>query len=164
VKRRPKASKRLLWATQEQAEALIANLPVHLKRMARFSLATGARQFNVTHLEWVRVDLRRKIAWIPADEAKGGKVLLIHLNDDALQVIKEAQADTKRHKVWVFPFCGQAVDNPVQVAYKNAVAAAGLPPAFNWQACDTPGRHGMFRTARPWRCYSSWGDGPASTK
>jgi len=37
--------------------------------MARFALATGAREANVTGLKWERVNLARRIAWIEADEA-----------------------------------------------------------------------------------------------
>ena len=31
--------------------------------MVRFSLATGLRLRNVTHLEWSNVDLSRRVAW-----------------------------------------------------------------------------------------------------
>jgi len=49
--------------------------------MAEFSLATGLRQSNVTHLEWSQVDLGRRSAWIHADQAKGKRDLAVPLSD-----------------------------------------------------------------------------------
>lgn len=49
IPKRPEPEKRLLFATQAQALKLLANLPAHREPAARFALATGARQFNVTH-------------------------------------------------------------------------------------------------------------------
>src|SRR5665213_3103549 len=62
IPKRHETEKRIRWATQAQARKLITALPRHLAAMAEFSLATGLRQSNVTHLEWSQVDLRRRRA------------------------------------------------------------------------------------------------------
>lgn len=56
----------------EEADRLIAALPAHLAAMERFSLATGLRAANVTGLQWIAVDLVRRVAWIHPDQAKDG--------------------------------------------------------------------------------------------
>src|SRR5262249_15052597 len=83
VPKRREPEKRVRWATQAQAEILIAALPTHWQPIARFSLATGLRKFNATHLQWQNVDIKRRIAWVHAEEAKGGRTISIPLNNDA---------------------------------------------------------------------------------
>jgi integrase len=88
------------WITHEQALALLAELPDHLRAMARFALATGLRESNVRLLQWSEVDLPRAAAWVHADEAKAGKALSVPLNPDAMDVLRGQQG---MHKRWVFP-------------------------------------------------------------
>jgi len=93
-------AKRVTWITREQAARLLAELPEHLRAMAAFALATGLRESNIRLLTWHQVDVRRRVAWIHADQAKAGKDLSIPLNDDAIAVLLRQQG---RHKRWVFP-------------------------------------------------------------
>jgi integrase len=93
-------AKRVAWITREQAARLLAELPDHLRAMAAFALATGLRESNIRLLTWQQVDLRRRVAWIHADQAKAGRDLSIPLNDDAMNVLLAQQG---RHKRWVFP-------------------------------------------------------------
>lgn len=127
----PEPDKKIVWATEAKAEKLVAKLPPHLAAMARFTLACGARQHNVTHLEWSRVDLTNRIAWVEAASAKGKRTLQLPLNDAAIAVLR---AQKGHHRRWVFPYRGRPVDNPAQRAYKAAVKAAGLPKTFDWHA------------------------------
>ena len=139
VPKRREAGKRLVWATHEQAAKLVAALPKHLAPLVQFSLATGVRKHNGTHLEWSQVDIERRVAWIEADQAKAGKLIALQLNDEALRVL---QAQHRKHRRWVFPYRGKAMDNPAQDAYKAAVKAAGLPPEFDW--------HSLRHTSASW--------------
>lgn len=91
---------RTTWITHEQARQLLAELPEHLRAMARFALATGLRESNVRLLQWSAVDLQRAAAWVHADEAKAGKALSVPLNADALDVLR---GQIGMHKRWVFP-------------------------------------------------------------
>lgn len=117
-----KGSTRFL--TPEQARALLAELPPHLNRMARFALATGAREANVTGLKWERVNLARRIAWVEAEEAKAGKSLPLILNDDAVAVLQECLGGASGY---VFEYDGHPVTGANNHAFVKARARAGVP-------------------------------------
>ncbi len=88
VKLLPEPKKRLRWLTQEEVGRLLTELPEHLEAMARFALATGLRESNVTGLQWSQLDMQRRCAWIHADQAKAEKAIGVPLNDEALAVIR----------------------------------------------------------------------------
>jgi excisionase family DNA binding protein len=73
----PEPRRRIRWITREEADRLLAELPEHLRAMARFSLETGVRNSNVTGLQWSQVDLRRRCAWVHPDQAKGRKAIAV---------------------------------------------------------------------------------------
>jgi integrase len=93
-------AKRVAWITKEQARKLLTELPDHLKPIAGFALATGLRETNIRLLTWSQVDMARQVAWVHADEAKGGRDINVPLNDAAMTVL---QAQAGKHKRWVFP-------------------------------------------------------------
>jgi integrase len=96
----PKLSnKRVRWLTKDQAKRLINELPEYLSSVTIFALATGLRRSNINDLEWSQIDLQRKVAWIHADQAKGGRAIGIALNDTALEVLKNQQG---KHPKWIF--------------------------------------------------------------
>jgi integrase len=67
--------------------------------MAEFTLATGLRENNVLRLDWSQVDLKRRVAWIHPDQAKGGQAIAVPLNAAAVVVLKERGG---KRKGWVF--------------------------------------------------------------
>lgn len=69
--------------------------------MARFSLAIGLRESNVTGLQWEQIDMQRQCAWIHADQAKADKDIAIPLNTEALAVIR---AQIGKHQTNVFTY------------------------------------------------------------
>jgi len=75
----PEPKRRIRWLTYEEAERLFAELPEHVADMARFSLATGLREANVTGLRWDQVNLERRVAWIHPDQAKAKRAIGCHL-------------------------------------------------------------------------------------
>lgn len=88
------------WLTREEAATLYAELAEHLRPPYRFALATGWREQNVLRLEWSRVDLQRKVAWVRGSEAKAKRAIGAPLNRDALAILKAQQG---KHARWVFP-------------------------------------------------------------
>lgn len=129
---------RVVWITREQADALLLQLPDHLAPMVRFSLATGLRQNNVTHLQWAQFDEPLKLVWINASQSKNKKPLGIPLNRDAMMVL---QAQRGKHDQWVFPYRrhtkdepgktrekGGPVDQPAGAAWQKACLRAELVP------------------------------------
>jgi integrase len=112
------------WLTKTEATALLALLPDHLRQLARFSLMTGVRRDNATHLEWSRVDLDRRVCWVEGEDSKNGKPLSIPLNDDAIAVLHEQQG---QHIRWCFTYRNKVVTETTTKAWKAAVAAIGRP-------------------------------------
>jgi integrase len=111
------------WITRGQFEKLAKALPTHLEDMARFTVATGLRMRNVTHLTWDRVDLKRRHVWIPGSRAKAGKPIAVPLNDDAVALLKRGKG---QHEERVFVFRGKPVDDANGAAFKIAAASVGL--------------------------------------
>ena len=120
--------RRIRWLTLEQAQGLIEELPEHLAEMVRFSLATGLRKANVTELEWSQVDLRRRVAWIHPDQAKGRKAIGIPLNAEAILVLRR---QVGKHPRFVFTYRGKSVRNVNTKAWKAALGRAGITD-FRW--------------------------------
>lgn len=125
--REPK--RRIRWITRQQAEVLLSELPKHLSEMARFSLATGLRQRNVTELQWSQVDLDNRRAWIHPDQAKSRKAIAVPLNAEALAVVRRQRG---QHAEYVFCYQSRAPLRWVgHETWRNAVKRAGLVN-FRW--------------------------------
>ena len=144
IPKRDEPGKRVRWATRAQARALLAALPGHLAAMAEFSLTTGLRQHNVTHLEWSQIDLGRRVAWICADQAKGKRDFAVPLSDGAALVL---QRQLGAHAKWVFPYRGGPIKQPTQVAWQTATEVADLT-GFRWHDLRHTWRAGTCRTER----------------
>ena len=124
----PEPKRRIRWLTRDEAERLLKELPSHLADMARFSLATGLREANVTGLEWDQVDLERRIAWIHPDQAKGRRAIAVPLNAEAVVVLRRQQG---MHPTWVFTFKGKRVTKANNHAWRKALLRAGIKD-FRW--------------------------------
>jgi integrase len=112
------------WLTRAQVDRLVKHLAPHLADMVLFTVATGLRMRNVTHLTWDRVDLKRRHVWIPGSRAKAGKPISVPLNSDAIEILKRWQG---KHETRVFVFRGKPVDDANGAAFKAAAASVGLP-------------------------------------
>ncbi len=135
--RKPTTPGRLRFLTEAEWSALYKELPAHLKALALFSVKTGLRRYNVTHLTWQAVDIERRLVWVHADEAKGGKVISVPLSDDALEVLKAQQG---QHEVWVFPWKGKPIVDP-KTGFQSALRRAKIKD-FTW--------HGLRHTWASW--------------
>lgn len=124
----PEPQRRIRWLRQEEADRLLRELPGHLQQMMRFTLATGLRERNVTHLEWSQVNLERRVAWIHADQAKARKPIGVPLNDDAVAVLVK---ESDRHPERVFTFQGRPIVKANGKAWRNALVRAGITD-FRW--------------------------------
>ena len=120
--------KRIRWLQKHEAEKLLRELPRHLRLMARFSLATGLRQANVSYLRWDQVDLERGFAWIHPDQSKSGKAISVPLNQDALAVLHEV---VNENDEYCFVYQGKPVERASTKAWKAALDRAGIED-FRW--------------------------------
>jgi integrase len=128
VRMLPEQSIRIRWLTHEESSRLLNELPKHLKDMARFTLATGLRESNVTGLQWSQLDMQRRCAWVHADQAKGKKAIAVPLNEDALEVIKH---QIGKHDSYVFTYKGEPVTRANNHAWRKALVRAGIKD-FRW--------------------------------
>lgn len=110
------------WLTRTEADRLIAACAPHLAAIVRFALATGCRAREITGLEWKRVDLDRRTAWL--DQTKNGTPRGVPLNRDAVAVL-ETQLGT--HPRYCFTYCGRPILwELTNTAWKKANARAGI--------------------------------------
>lgn len=77
--------------SREEVGKLFACLTLHLRRMARFALATGLRDENVRMLRLEQVDFAARRVTIEGADFKTGKPLVLPLSDEALAVLIEAR-------------------------------------------------------------------------
>lgn len=129
---------RVRWITREEADRLIAELPTHLATMAEFSLQTGLRRANVTHLEWSQVDLARKTAWVLGENTKNRKALAVPLTDKAVAILQAQKAAQEQYLAqreqplrWVFAKAGKPVHQTSTRAWREALKRAGIED-FCW--------------------------------
>ncbi len=140
--------------TRDEAATLFTELPLHLNRPGRLSLACGHRQSNVTGLRWfkeryakggkllphVTEDLSAML--VPGGWAKRGTMMYIPLNDEARTVLREARAcPIHGHPVFVFTYHGRPIERPGNTAFEKAVLRANVP-GFTW--------HGFRHTWTTW--------------
>lgn len=92
------------WLRREEADRLIAVCPEHLAALVRFALATGCRASEITGLEWNRVDLERRTAWL--NQTKNGTPRGVPLNRDAIAVLEEQRGE---HPQFCFTYRGEPI-------------------------------------------------------
>jgi integrase len=110
------------WLTQEEADRLIAAAAPHLKALIRFALATGCRAREIAGLEWDRVDLQRRTAWL--NQTKNGTPRGVPLNRDAVEVL---EAERGKHPVFCFTYRGEPIAwELTNSAWHTAIEKAGI--------------------------------------
>ena len=114
--------RRVRFLRREEADRLIATLPGHMKPIVQFALATGCRAGEIHGLEWSRVDLTRKVAWLDHGTTKSGEGRGIPLNTDALAAL---QATHGQHPRWCFTFGGKRIRQS-STAWDKAKQRAGI--------------------------------------
>lgn len=125
VKKDKKKAKARKWITRDEWAKLYSELPAHLKPMAVFAIETGVRQANVFGLSWDRVDLKRKLVWVEAEDTKGDKAIAVPLSVEALNVLQTQGESEDRHKTWVFTYRGKSIKK-AKTAFQAACVRAGV--------------------------------------
>lgn len=113
------------FLTREQFDAVLAQLPTHLRPPVLFSVLTGLRMANVRDLVWGRVDIWRAHCWIPRSSSKGKRPISVPLPPEAVELLKRQPwiPDVDR----VFTFEGRAISGGLNTkAYRAAFKRAGL--------------------------------------
>jgi len=82
---RPQASEPR-FLTKAELERLVTELPDNLKLAARLAVVTGLRMRSMLHLEWGRIDLKAKRAWVPGEHMKAGRTHGLALSAEAVRI------------------------------------------------------------------------------
>jgi integrase len=114
--------RRVRFLRGDEADRLVEALPAHMKPIVKFALATGCRASEIFGLEWSRVDLARKVAWLDHGTTKSGDGRGIPLNADALAALESTQG---QHPRWCFTFGGKRMQAS-STAWDKAKQRAGI--------------------------------------
>jgi len=98
--------RRVSFLQREEADRLIEALPEHMKPIVRFALATGFCAGEILGLEWSRVDLVSKVAWLDHGTTKPGEGRGIPLTADAVAAL---ESTLSQHPRWCFTFADQRI-------------------------------------------------------
>jgi integrase len=96
--------RRVRFLRREEADRLIEALPTHMKPIVEFALATGCRSGEILGLEWSRVDLDRKVAWLDHGTTKSGDGRGIPLNADAVAALEATAWDKAKQRAGIEDF------------------------------------------------------------
>lgn len=124
----PEPKRRIRWLMPSEAERLLKLLPQHLAEMAKFTLATGLRERNVTRLEWTQIDVEKRQAWIHPDQAKARRAIAVPLNEEAIEVLHRQRG---KHSTRVFTYRGRPVNKANTKAWRATLRKAGIDD-FRW--------------------------------
>lgn len=112
------------WITKAQFQKLKKELPPHASQMAWFAVATGLRRGNIFRLKWEAVDLKQRVLFVGASDAKSRKSGGYPLSADALGILKRQSG---LHPVYVFTdHEGKAPIGSIKTTWGKAVKRAGL--------------------------------------
>jgi integrase len=107
---------------------LLDELPAHQREIVIFALATGLRQSNALKLEWSKVDLERRHAWVRAIHSKNRNAIAVPLNEIAMTVLLRQKG---MHDTRVFTYAGKPLANANTRAWRRALHRAGIVD-FRW--------------------------------
>lgn len=115
---------RIRWITQAEAQRLLNAITLQwLRDVTLFGFATGLRQANILELEWSRVDLVRRRAWVHPDQAKARKSIGVPLNPEDVEVIRR---QIGKHQRFVFTRKGKPIKSWGAAQWKHACARAEI--------------------------------------
>jgi len=114
--------RRIRFLIREEADRLNEALPVHLRPVVQFALATGCRMSEILQLEWSRVDFDRRVAWLDPGTTKNGEGRGIPLNKDAVLALRTVQGLDAR---WCFTYQNEPMQE-VGSAWERSLRRAGI--------------------------------------
>tara|TARA_R110000782_G_scaffold141996_1_gene234710 strand:- start:577 stop:1755 length:1179 start_codon:yes stop_codon:yes gene_type:complete len=124
---REKQEQRKPWYLTEDEEAnLLAELPTHLEKIAKFALHTALRSGEIVNLKWEDLQTMPGIGSlfiIPGDEHKNSEPKPVYLNAVAANIVAQCRGDNDRY---VFTYKGKRISKVVRGAWHKACKRAKL--------------------------------------
>lgn len=137
-------------------------LPRPATAIVRFALATGCRTRENTGLEWDRVDMQRKTAWL--NQTKNGTPRGVPLNTDAVSVLRE---QIGKHSRYCFTYQGEPIPWELSnSAWHTALKKAGIENLrfhdlrHTWASWHRQAGTSCERTEGAWRMEVTQHGGP----
>jgi integrase len=127
--------------TPEEFERLCNHLPMHLILSARLAVNTLLRMRAMLKLEWSRVDLEKRRAWIPGAHQKAARTFGFALSHESVRILRALRWLSPPDSPYVFVWNGQRIDDCNTAAFQKAVKKAGLYP-LRW--------HDLRHTGASW--------------
>lgn len=112
--------------TPQEFERLCAQLPMHLVLSARLAVNTLLRMRAMLKLEWSRVDLAGKRAWIPRSHQKAARTFGVALSAESVRILRALRMLSGPRSQYVFTWNGKPIDDCNGTAFQKAVKRAGL--------------------------------------
>jgi len=118
----PQPKRRIRFLIHEEADRLLEVLPRHLRPVVRYALATGCRMSEILQLEWQRVDMDRRVAWLDPGTTKNGEGRGLPLNSDAVLALRSVEGE---HPRWCFTYEGKPMQ-AIGSAWERSLKRAGI--------------------------------------
>lgn len=90
IKMLPENNVRDRVLSAEEMDRLFQHLPRHAALVVRFTYLTGMRAGEIFNLSWAKVDLKKRIIRLEAEDTKNSKPRVIYLSDEVLGILNEA--------------------------------------------------------------------------
>lgn len=119
---------RVRWITQEQIQALLLALPVHVRPQVVIALCTGLRRTVVDELTWSQIDLVRRTITIAGKKQKNEEPHVVPITDMAFEVLS-LQIGKHPDRVWTYR--GRPFKRCTGHTWHRAVEKAGITD-FRW--------------------------------
>jgi len=122
---------RLRWLRREEYERLLKAARANprapwLADFIEFAVHTGMRRGEILGLEWRRVDLGERVAYLNPEHQKGRRYNAVPLNDRAVAILRKRFAARERPKArYVFEYRKHRIAS-LKTSFGRARAAAGL--------------------------------------
>ena len=113
---------------KQEFQALMQELPLHMRDIVSLAVFTGLRQNNIARLQWSWIDLETGYITVPADSSKNGSPIPVYMEETAKAIILRQQG---KHSRFVFTYRGNPIATLNTRAWRNALKRAGIEN-FRW--------------------------------
>lgn len=109
--------------TPEQFLNLMSHLPRHTRAILATAFYTGMRKGEILSLPWDKVDLKRKVILLDAEDTKDGEPRRVPICDELVKILDSIPRPI--HTNAVFLFRGKPIRD-IRTSFKTALKAAGI--------------------------------------
>lgn len=117
------------YLNEEELQRLMTVLATHPNRtvslIVQFLLLTGCRKSEALYLRWEYVDLKNRIARLPANVAKGKKIRTLVLSEQAVEVLKQLDTREKYSHCFINKQTGKPYTT-IDKSFRRLIQLAGI--------------------------------------